>query len=57
METLVAVILCAVGWICGLRLTRHLFGQDLFGARDTLLKTPVATRVLAAWYGFSDERR
>jgi hypothetical protein len=54
MQTaLVAVILCAVGWICGLRLSRHPLGQDVFGARDGLLKTPVATRALAAWVRLS----
>jgi O-antigen/teichoic acid export membrane protein len=45
---LVSMILCVVGWIYGLRLTRHPLGRDVFGARDALLKTPVATRVLAA---------
>jgi O-antigen/teichoic acid export membrane protein len=45
---LVAVILCAIGWIYGLRLTRHPLAQDVFGALDALLRNSIATRVLAA---------
>ena len=49
MQTaLVAVILCAIGWIYGLRLTRHPLAQDVFGALDALLSNSIATRVLAA---------
>jgi type IV secretory pathway VirB2 component (pilin) len=44
----VAVILCAIGWIYGLRLTRHPLAQDVFGALDALLSNSIATRVLAA---------
>jgi len=44
----VAVILCAIGWIYGLRLTRHPLAQDVFGALDALRSNSIATRVLAA---------
>jgi hypothetical protein len=48
METaVVAVILCSVGWLGGLRLTQHPLGQDVLGARHALLKSSVAAMVLA----------
>jgi O-antigen/teichoic acid export membrane protein len=45
---LVAVILCAIAWVCGLRLTGHPLGRDLFSAREALLKNPITARVLGA---------
>jgi O-antigen/teichoic acid export membrane protein len=60
----VTVILSGVGWIYGLRLTRHPLAQDVFGARDALLRSPVGMRVLAAgarlfgdWRQGGSERR
>ena len=47
-NALVAVILCAMAWVCGLRLTGHPLGRDLFSAREALLKNPITARVLDA---------
>jgi O-antigen/teichoic acid export membrane protein len=46
-----AVLLCAIGWIGGLWLTRHPLLHELFRARDALLKTPIAARFfdVSAW--------
>ena len=49
MQTaLVAVLLCPAAWVCGLRLTGHPLGRDLFSAREALLKNPITARVLGA---------
>ena len=49
MQTaLVAVLLCAAAWVCGLRLTGHPLGRDLFSAWEALLKNPITARVLGA---------
>ena len=45
---LVAVILCAIGWFYGLRLSRHPLAQDVLGARDTLVRGLAANRLIAA---------
>ncbi len=45
---LVAGMLCAVGWVYGLRLSRHPLGQDVLHARDALLKGLGAMRLIAA---------
>ncbi len=45
---LVAGMLCAVGWVYGLRLSRHPLGQDVLHARDVLLKGLGGMRLIAA---------
>jgi hypothetical protein len=45
---IVAVILCAVGWLGGLWITRHPLLDELFRARDTFLGNPIVAGGLSA---------